>query len=773
MIDYRQQALGAIRATVFHSSTSFSWFGKRSARVLPRIARLWSPETARSYLHFHLQTQLYAHFYHQGYAIPRPDDPLFGFAQGRTPFIETLSAANTGRGSWQDGWVVRATQDAGVVVGKDDLDIWVAWEDCAAQPGSTAPGAPIRVPFAKEWLNISPGFYLAISDTSMPPEGSGAIVRIYWNLAAAGAAQLMAAATSSLNQEHLPFELKVINHADQYTRCDAGVLYIRKNDYSAVAKILEKIYPTLAPNLKPNTPSFTKVLAPGVGLAEDPGDGESFGLHRCKLFAEGLIRAYEQGKAALDQRLQAVEDAFAERNISFDQPYLNPGSPDSYDFQARPGKEQRSSPNRRVASRPAIATQTYLQTAIEIGAQLSRQAVWHAGRCNWMGAEDNGHGVIPGQPSITYRSLGADIYAGTSGVALFLAELYRVTGDPEARRTALGALAHALSQVKRLPTSRRLSLYTGQLGVALVSARVGSIVAEAALLEHATRLTNDALPYWQDQGVFDLLSGTAGAISALLALQGITRDSTLLEHAISLGNELLQQAEKTEAGYAWTSRDFPQHRNLTGFSHGAAGAGYALLELFNATGAEKFRVAAEQAFRYERHWFDPAVGNWPDFRETPMRSRHTAALAFATHWCHGAPGIALSRLRAYTILNDETYKDEAIQALRTTQAATEILLDAGTENFSLCHGLAGNAEILLQGRQILGSKQAVLAATAHHVAQAGVERYAQAGRSWPGGTSSGETPGLMLGLAGIGYFYLRLADPHTPSLLMLQPEQLS
>jgi lantibiotic modifying enzyme len=47
-----------------------------------------------------------------------------------------------------------------------------------------------------------------------------------------------------------------------------------------------------------------------------------------------------------------------------------------------------------------------------------------------------------------------------------------------------------------------------------------------------------------------------------------------------------------------------------------------------------------------------------------------------------------------------------------------------------------------------------------------MERYARTGVSWPCGTHSGETPNLMLGLAGIGYFYLRLAVPQVPSVLL-------
>ena len=39
-----------------------------------------------------------------------------------------------------------------------------------------------------------------------------------------------------------------------------------------------------------------------------------------------------------------------------------------------------------------------------------------------------------------------------------------------------------------------------------------------------------------------------------------------------------------------------------------------------------------------------------------------------------------------------------------------------------------------------------------------------------GGLGGGETPGLMLGLAGIGYFYLRLFDPDgVPPVLIVLP----
>jgi lantibiotic modifying enzyme len=148
----------------------------------------------------------------------------------------------------------------------------------------------------------------------------------------------------------------------------------------------------------------------------------------------------------------------------------------------------------------------------------------------------------------------------------------------------------------------------------------------------------------------------------------------------------------------------PSYRkHLTGFSHGTAGVAYALLELFQATGDTKYRRGAELAFNYERRWFDASAGNWPDFREEPgARKRGNDPWPCATAWCHGAPGIGLSRLRAYEVLRDATCKDEALIALETTRSWIESALRSGTCSFCLCHGLAGNADLLLQGRLVLG-----------------------------------------------------------------------
>jgi lantibiotic modifying enzyme len=413
----------------------------------------------------------------------------------------------------------------------------------------------------------------------------------------------------------------------------------------------------------------------------------------------------------------------------------------------------------------------YLQTAAEIGARLCREAAWHQEYCNWLGDRPEEAPSTGGPSTLTYRALGTDLYEGTSGVGLFLAELHRATGDAAARRTALGAIRQALRYGEAIPPSGRVALFSGWFGIAFAAARVATLLGDAELLGRAGQFLQRAVGEGRNESEFDLLTGKAGVIPALLILQELLEAPSLLRAATYFGDELLAQAEKSDAGYSWKSAASPTPYNLTGFSHGAAGAGYALLELYQVTGDARYRAAAEAAFRYERSWFDTEAGNWPDLREeTAREEQRPRTLVFATAWCHGAPGIALSRLRAYEILGDLTYKAEAVTALQTTAAAVETALHTGMGNYSLCHGLAGNAEVLLYGRHVLGEECAAAAALAGEVARMGAERYAARGAAWPCGIQ-GETPALMLGLAGIGHFYLRLHDPAIPSLLLLRREE--
>jgi len=204
-------------------------------------------------------------------------------------------------------------------------------------------------------------------------------------------------------------------------------------------------------------------------------------------------------------------------------------------------------------------------------------------------------------------------------------------------------------------------------------------------------------------------------------------------------------------------------RPLTGYSHGAAGIALSLLELAALSGEERFKHTALAAMDYERSLFSPEHQNWPDLRADKVRG--SSEITYMVAWCHGAPGIALARLGSLAYLDDTTTREEIALALQTTRARGFGL------NHSLCHGDLGNLDVLLTASQMLddAAHRAEVARLTAMLLES-IER-----QGWCTGVPLGvETPGLMTGIAGIGYELLRLAKPdQVPSVLLLAPPHLA
>jgi lantibiotic modifying enzyme len=371
---------------------------------------------------------------------------------------------------------------------------------------------------------------------------------------------------------------------------------------------------------------------------------------------------------------------------------------------------------------------------------------------------------------VRQKSFGPDLYCGTSGVALFLALAAEVGDERLLRKTAEGAARHAVSHAKEVPPQQRIGVYSGVLGIAWSLLEVGRILGDGGWTERAVGLLDGIADDIPGAGL-DVMSGYAGAIPAFLALARWCTRPDWVRLALRCGEELERAAVRSSEGWSWKTIDIPGQaglRNLTGFSHGTAGIGWALLELSEATGERRFRSAAEEAFRYERTHYSPEHENWPDFRDF-LRPPGGNGPIFGTAWCHGAPGIALSRLRAWGLTADPQAREEAEAAVRTTRRALQAP-DAARAGFCLCHGCSGNADVLLEAAQNLGTADA--RETAEMIGYSGIEQFESQRLPWPCGIpGAGETPGLMLGTAGIGYFYLRLAKPGIPTALRIGQSQ--
>jgi lantibiotic modifying enzyme len=351
----------------------------------------------------------------------------------------------------------------------------------------------------------------------------------------------------------------------------------------------------------------------------------------------------------------------------------------------------------------------------------------------------------------TVAALGPDLYEGTSGVALFLAEAAARLDEPRLRAAALGAIRLSLEQAGRIESD---GLYAGRLGVAYAAARVAAlheaedVAAGASALVRAWR--RDAGPPGGD----DVMGGRAGSVLALVALAAAEGLAT------RLGDELIARAERGPEGWSWRDPRRPSMHNLCGYAHGASGVGHAVAELFGATGEDRFGDAAERAFAYERSWRDPRKGTWPDLRGIARQTgRRAPVVPAAVTWCNGAGGIALARLRAVTLLGSPALRRDADLALAACERHVAGLMARDPHDFSLCHGAAGVADVLLEGGR---------AELAAQLGRLGTERHGRPGTpEFPCGVPGGATPALMQGLAGIGLFYLRLVDPTVASPLLV------
>jgi HopA1 effector protein family/Lanthionine synthetase C-like protein len=408
-------------------------------------------------------------------------------------------------------------------VRKNGLTLRARPRDCiTAADQILTPGLSVSLELPGRLPHSSPGFYTVMCARSTSQHTTNRLLRLYWNVGAEAAPAFVRELTELLNTAGVSFRLKIVNDPARFVRCDAAVLYMDAAEYSRFVPTLAEAYAHLASMLKPMTPVFAKRLAPGLALAEDPGAGASFGLHRCRLVAEGILCAHERRVRKVDDRVQAVADRFTQEGLSLDRPYLNAGSPDDYAFVCSEvgWTVSRAGEQRNPFGSEEWPDGQFIKTAGGIAARLAHQSIWYREQCNWIGS-----GPAPLQPSLSSRtpigitsSLGPDLYAGTSGVALYLAEFFRITSDRTAARLALGAIRHALANVESVSPAMSPGLYTGWTGIALAAARVGHVLGNEQLLRDAAKLVG-RIPLHSLPKESDLLSGSAGAVIGLLLLR--------------------------------------------------------------------------------------------------------------------------------------------------------------------------------------------------------------------------------------------------------------
>ena len=252
-----------------------------------------------------------------------------------TDLTATLSAANPLSARWDHGWVIQRIDPKGLVlVAREGKSRVVHGGEFlnAAVGVPPSPGSSVSLFVPHESASMQAGFYFAMGDSLGDHLEELAIARFYWNVRADEAPGLLRRLSEGLSAYSIPFRLKVLSARELFPRPDALVLYVAERYARITASLCAAEIPLLDSMRGRAVPLFTKRLTDGLGAAEDPGNGESFGMSRCRVAAEGLWNAFVSGTTESEAVVGVVRQHAARYGLDPDRPYLNPRSPDLFDL---------------------------------------------------------------------------------------------------------------------------------------------------------------------------------------------------------------------------------------------------------------------------------------------------------------------------------------------------------------------------------------------------------------------------------------------------------
>ena len=253
-------------------------------------------------------------------------------------FYQQLHASNHGTGYFDPGWLVlRQETDESLAVTKNSLTLHIKRDrHLPSGEQSARVGDYVKILFPSN--QIESAYYIAVGNAGFQRSSNldqqTKIVSVYFNLSSDGAVAVMGSLTQELNALALPFTFKVLYNPSDYDCYDSGILSFDHRDYQDVLPVLQSIYLEHQSHFQPEVPLFTKVLAPGLALAEEPDqkffEQDNFGRNRCQIVTNGLLVARQKGDESPKGRMVEIRQQFSLMGIELQHTYLNPKSHDIY-----------------------------------------------------------------------------------------------------------------------------------------------------------------------------------------------------------------------------------------------------------------------------------------------------------------------------------------------------------------------------------------------------------------------------------------------------------
>lgn len=325
--------------------------------------------------------------------------------------------------------------------------------------------------------------------------------------------------------------------------------------------------------------------------------------------------------------------------------------------------------------------------------RICSRAIIREQSVGWTGLQfwDNGHWNL--------RSGGIYLYDGISGTVLFLAKYLH---DFEEKNASAEEIYHlAVLRLKAYTDEiHKKQIYDKNLLTGIVNGESSVVYTYLYLFKltgkrvwmiYAEKHFSIIERVWKEDSQLDYLSGNAGAIVVAVMLYKETGNLKYYEIAADMEKDLWKKGQETGNGYGWRLKG--TDRPLAGMSHGNSGFLMAYAMLYECDHKVEYADKIQLLLRYEDSLYSEKAGNWKDLRESSGES-------FMNAWCHGAPGILLSRMKL-----EELFPEDMQIKKDRLNAADSLFYGEQDEKICLCHGMSGNLLIMKKYLRKYGNKK--------------------------------------------------------------------
>lgn len=325
------------------------------------------------------------------------------------------------------------------------------------------------------------------------------------------------------------------------------------------------------------------------------------------------------------------------------------------------------------------------------------------------------------------------MYTGALGTAFLVFKVYQITLSKK-------DLILCKDIIKACDSasygSSRVTFLCGQAGVSALGAVVAKQTNDDHLCNHyLTRFREIKLPKDLPN---ELLYGRAGYLWACLFLNKNLGENTISStHMKTVKDEIITAGRKlstTECPlmYEWHGKRY------WGAAHGLVGIMNVLMDM-ELTQDESEDVKGTLYYMIKNRF---SSGNYP--------SSEGSESDRLVHWCHGAPGVALTLAKAAKVFGDEKFHKAAVEA-------GEVVWERGLlKRVGICHGISGNTYVFLSLYRLTGDEKFLYRAKAFatFLHENGPMLLSQ------GTMHGGDRPfSLFEGVGGMAYLFLDMIDP--------------